>query len=220
MKRFPESGEDIKVMAFREKKTLHLTIAMAFVDKFVDSEKDYFRKKQEITEEAKRFVDNNLDKDKIGNSQIYLNTLDQQERGLGGVYLTVTGTSAEDADCGQVGRGNRVNGLIALNRPAGSEAGAGKNPVSHVGKIYSLLSHKIANEVHKSVPDIKEVYVWLCSQIGLPIDQPKVAAAQVIMTDASKFASVEKQIHETIDKELADIGEFTKELAFGKHRIC
>lgn len=34
----------------------------------------------------------------------------------GGVYLTVIGTSAESGDDGQVGRGNRVNGLIT--RPA------------------------------------------------------------------------------------------------------
>jgi len=35
-------------------------------------------------------------------------------RGIKGIYTTVTGTSAEDADCGQVGRGNRVNGIIPL----------------------------------------------------------------------------------------------------------
>jgi len=33
-------------------------------------------------------------------------------------------------DCAQVGRGNRVNGLISMNRPMGTEAAAGKNPVS------------------------------------------------------------------------------------------
>ena len=46
--------------------------------------------------------------------------------GSEGVYLSLLGTSAEDADSGQVGRGNRVNGLISLNRPLGTEAAAGK----------------------------------------------------------------------------------------------
>jgi S-adenosylmethionine synthetase len=53
----------------------------------------------------------------------------------GSVYLTVTGTSAEAGDDGQVGRGNRVNGLITPCRPMCLEAAASKNPVSHVGKI-------------------------------------------------------------------------------------
>jgi S-adenosylmethionine synthetase len=79
-----------------------------------------------------------------------------------------------------VGRGNRVNGLISLNRPQCSEAAAGKNPVSHVGKIYNLLTHRMANKVHQQVPDVKEVYVWLLSKIGQPIDQPAVAAVQLI----------------------------------------
>src|SRR5947209_17553568 len=87
---------------------------------------------------------------------------------MGGMYLTVLGTSADDGDGGQVGRGNRVNGLIPLNRPTCSEAAAGKNPVSHVGKIYNLLTYEIANHVYQKVPGIKEVYVWLLSQIGRP----------------------------------------------------
>jgi len=43
-----------------------------------------------------------------------------------------------------VGRGNRVNGVVSLNRPMSTEAAAGKNPGSHMGKIYTLLSHQIA----------------------------------------------------------------------------
>lgn len=134
---------------------------------------------------------------------------------MGGIYLTVTGTSAEDADSGQVGRGNRVNGIIPLNRPVSSEAAAGKNPVSHVGKIYNVLSHRIASEIYMNVPDLREVYVWLLSQIGEPIDQPKIAAAQVIMEKGS-IGSVEKEINEVIDKELANIREFCMELAYGR----
>ena len=66
----------------------------------------------------------------------------RHDRGAGGMYLTVLGTSADGADGGQVGRGNRVNGLISLHRPMSTEAAAGKNPVSHVGKIYNLLAHR------------------------------------------------------------------------------
>ncbi|MFZ3167970.1 MAG: methionine adenosyltransferase [Candidatus Methanoperedens sp.] len=210
-KRFPESGEDIKVMGLREKNKLNLTIADPLIDMFIESEGGYFRKKEELLEEIRTYV--------IGRTEfepsISLNTLDREGRGMGGIYLTVTGTSAEDADSGQVGRGNRVNGIIPLNRPVSSEAAAGKNPVSHVGKIYNVLSHRIANEIYVNVPDIKEVYVWLLSQIGEPIDQPRIAAAQVIM-ERGTLESVEKEMNEVIDRELANIQEFCMELAYGK----
>lgn len=214
-KRFPESGEDIKVMGLRDKNELHLTIADPLVDRFIESEAAYFRKKNELLEEIKNYAAERTDLE----TSVYLNTLDREGRGMGGIYLTVTGTSAEDADSGQVGRGNRVNGIIPLNRPVSSEAAAGKNPVSHVGKIYNVLSHRIANEIYTNVPDIKEVYVWLLSQIGEPIDQPKIAAAQVIMERGS-LEDVEREVNEVIDSELANIQEFCMELAYGKIPIC
>jgi len=209
--RFPESGEDIKVMGLRTGSELRLTVADPLVDMFIESEANYFRKKDELLEEIKNYVAERTEL----NTSVFLNTLDREGRGMGGIYLTVTGTSAEDADSGQVGRGNRVNGIIPLNRPVSSEAAAGKNPVSHVGKIYNVLSHRIANEVYMNVPDIKEIYVWLLSQIGEPIDQPRIAAAQVIMEHGS-LPDIEKEINEIIDSELANIQEFCMDLAYGR----
>jgi S-adenosylmethionine synthetase len=216
-RRFPASGEDVKVMGLRRGADLNMTIAMAFVDRFVENEKDYFRKKAEILEEIKRFAKEKAD---FGNVTVDLNTLDVKERGIGGVYLTVLGTSADGADSGQVGRGNRVNGVIPLNRPVCSEAAAGKNPVSHVGKIYNVLTHKIANSIYEHVSGIEEVYIWLLSQIGKPIDQPAIAAAQVVMKSGNSFEHVQKEIEEVMDSELENIDKFCKDLAYGKIPIC
>jgi len=216
-KRFPESGEDVKVMAFRKNNDLRLTICMALVDRFVDSESDYFWKKGELSGEISRFVKENTDFEKVS---IDLNTLDVKGRGIGGVYLTVLGTSAEAGDSGQVGRGNRTNGVIPLNRPYCSEAAAGKNPVSHVGKIYNTLTHKMANEVYNRVPGLEEVYIWLLSQIGKSVDEPAIAAAQVVMKGNNSFGNVRKQIQEVIDKELENIDKFCQDLANGKIPIC
>lgn len=214
-KSFPESGEDIKVMGLRKGDELHLTAAVPLMDRYIDSESDYFRKKDELLEEIESYIEENTDLV----PSVYLNTLDREGRGMGGIYLTVTGTSAEDADSGQVGRGNRVNGIIPLNRPVSGEAAAGKNPVSHVGKIYNVLSHRIAGEIHRTVPDIEEVYVWLLSQIGEPIDKPKIAAAQIIM-ERGTVESVEGEINEVIDRELANIPDFCMELAYGNIPVC
>jgi len=215
--RFPESGEDIKVMGYRNNNHLHLTVSMAFVDRYISSEGDYFDKKGKILEEIIRSVKANTNFDDV---DVQLNTLDVPGRGLGGTYLTVLGTSADSGDSGEVGRGNRVNGLISLNRPFCSEAAAGKNPVSHVGKIYNVLTYKIAQDVYEQVPEVEEVYIWLLSKIGTPIDHPAIAAAQVIMKGNNSLETVRHEIKEVLDYELENIEKFCMELAQGKIPIC
>ena len=215
--RHPESGEDIKVMGSRNNNNLNLTISMAFVDRFISSEEEYFEKKAKILEEINKFVRANTDFEKVN---VQLNTLDARGRGIDGVYLTVLGTSADSGDSGQVGRGNRVNGLISLNRPFCSEAAAGKNPVSHVGKIYNVLTFKVAQHVYEEVPELEEVYVWLLSEIGRPIDQPAIAAAQVVMAENSSLDKVKSKIEAVLDYELENIDKFCMELAQGKISIC
>jgi len=216
-KRFPESGEDVKVMAFRNRNDLNLTVAMAFVDRYISSEEDYFEKKERIAEEINKYVAVNTDFDSV---DVQLNTLDVNGRGLGGLYLTVLGTSADSGDSGQVGRGNRVNGLISLNRPFCSEAAAGKNPVSHVGKIYNFLTFRTAEHVYKEVEELEEVYIWLLSKIGGPIDHPAIAAAQVIMKGNNNIDKVKHKINEVLDDELENIQKFCMELAEGKIPPC
>ncbi len=225
-KEYPESGEDIKVMGLRHKEDMHLTVAMPLVDMFVESEGDYFKKKIELHAQVEEFAAGFAEKERAEfegcmclKPTASLNTLDVPGRGLQGIYTTVTGTSAEDADCGQVGRGNRVNGIIPLNRPVSSEAAAGKNPVSHIGKIYNLLSHRIAARIYRQVPDVSEVYVWLLSEIGTPIDQPQIATAQLILKKGS-LSEAEKEAAEIIEKELENIHAFSMELAAGKISIC
>lgn len=212
-KRFPEAGEDVKVMGFRNGANLNLTVAMAFVDRFVDSEKDYMRKKADIHADVQEFANAKGAFEKV---VVDLNNLDVEGRGVDGVYLTVLGTSADGADSGQVGRGNKVNGVISLNRPIGTEAAAGKNPVSHVGKIYNALTHQIARSVVEKVPEVEETCIWLLSQIGNPIDQPAIAAAQVVLNSGCSLEKVQGRITEVIDGELANIEDFCKQLTYGK----
>ena len=216
-KRFPESGEDIKVMGLRRDKSLELIISMAFVDRFIENEKDYFEKKFIILEEIREFVERNSGFEEI---KIQLNTLDVPGRGIDGIYLTVLGTSADGADSGQVGRGNRVNGVISLNRPQCSEAAAGKNPVSHVGKIYNLLTHEIAKDIYASVSGIREVYVWMLSKIGRPIDQPLITAVQIIPDGTEPFDKIRRRSERVVDYRLDEIEDFCMKLAYGKIPIC
>lgn len=211
---FPAAGEDVKVMGYRRDRDLVLTVALAFVDRFVPDAKTYFERKQEIRSALEAYLAR--EQRALDRITVNINTLDDPARGEDGMYLTVLGTSAESGDSGQVGRGNKVNGVIALNRPMSTEAAAGKNAVSHVGKIYTLLTHRLAAEIHTRVPGLREVYVWLGSQIGDPIDRPSIAAAQIIVQSGVAFQDIEPAAAAIIEEELATIGEFTARVVRGE----
>jgi S-adenosylmethionine synthetase len=212
--KYPESGEDVKVMAYRHDRVLLLTVSLAFVSRLVPEAKFYFDRKEEIRQALEAHLSSQPHT--MDSITVMINTLDDPERGNRGMYLTVLGTSAEGADGGQVGRGNKVNRLIAYNRPSSPEAVAGKNPVSHVGKIYSVLAFKIAEDICAKVTGVKEVTVWLCSQIGQTIDKPLHASAQLALQPDVSLKDVQPQIEAVFDSRLSQIYEFTQELCEGK----
>ncbi len=216
-KKYPETGEDIKVMGLRRGEVLDLTMAMPFIARYIGSEREYFARKDIVSKEILRFLEKYTS---FKNIELNFNTLDETGRGLGGIYLTLLGTSAEDADSGQVGRGNRVNGLISMNRPMGTEAAAGKNPVSHVGKIYNVLAHSMARMVYEEVEGMKEVYILLLGRIGRPVDRPHMALAQVLTDGKLRLRDVSKKISDIVERELSGISRFCLQLSRGKYRIC
>lgn len=212
---FPDTGEDVKVMAVRVDDELSLTIAMPFLAKAIPTERVYFRRKAEVQAVLDKFVQ--AQPHGCRTVHLFLNALDRKKKGVEGMYLTLLGTSAEQGDSGQVGRGNRTCGLIALNRPMSGEAAAGKNPVSHVGKIYNVLAHELANHIYQEVPGIEEVTVWFNSLIGRPVDRPLVVAAQVAMKKGQRLQGVQKEIEALIRERLARIPAFCQELAAGRY---
>jgi len=215
---YPETGKDVKVMGLRHGKDLTLTVSMAFVDRYIHNQQSYFERKEIIKDNLIQFI--NYKKKTLENITVQLNMLDDPSRGNKGMYLTVLGSSGESADSGQVGRGNRVNGLISFNRPQTLEAAAGKNPVNHVGKIYNILSNQIARRIHKETKGIQGVTVYLCSQIGKPLDEPLTATAKLILEPGVELPDVEKEVSSIIHVELAYIQVFMTELALGKHPVC
>lgn len=210
---FQESGEDVKVMGFRNGDALELTVAMAFVDSHVSSERNYFQRKREMVQSMEEF---HRKLGRFKDVKVVLNNLDREGKGLEGLYLTVLGTSADSSDSGQVGRGNRANQLISLSRPSGSEAIAGKNSVSHIGKIYNMLCFKIADDIQREIPDIDEVFVWMYSAIGQSISQPKA----VIVQPVSKKKVRPSEISNIVECNLSQIDDFCKVLMSGSMRVA
>jgi S-adenosylmethionine synthetase len=211
---FPDTGQDVKVFGLREDDSLRLTVAMPMLAGATASENAYFRRKEEVLAVLKRrFHEVPFAVD------WRLNNLDAPGHGSDGVYLTFTGTSAEDADSGQVGRGNRANGLIAFSRPTGGEAAAGKNPVAHTGKIYSVLSRRLAQLIHTRLPELPQVQLHLASRIGEPVDRPWTGV-QVILPDGCALSDVDGAIREVVEVEIDRLPQFHSELIRGAHPIC
>jgi S-adenosylmethionine synthetase len=206
----PVVGQDIKVMGKREGDAIDVTIAVAMVDRYIDDIDDYddaVRGVREFAEDlATRFTDRTVN--------VHVNTADDYEEGS--IYLTTTGTSAEQGDDGSVGRGNRANGLITPNRSMSMEATSGKNPVNHIGKIYNLLSTDIAETVVDEVDGIREIRIRLLSQIGQPIDQPHVADASLVTEDGVEVSDIETEVSDIIDRELANVTSITERIIDGE----
>ncbi len=209
-KDMPAIGTDIKVMGMRASDKITLTVACAMIGKYIDDQAHYFSIKEELKNKIYDLAVEYTDRE----VEVFVNTGDDEK--IGCVYLTVTGTSAEMGDDGSVGRGNRCNGLITPNRPMSMEATSGKNPINHVGKLYNLLSNKIANDIADNVPGIEDVYIRILSQIGQPIDQPLIASAQVIPQEGANMKAIKSESEVIIDRWLADVTKVTEMIARGE----
>jgi S-adenosylmethionine synthetase len=192
----PETGEDIKVMAVRQGEEISLTVACALVDRHLPDLHAYAEAVEQIQATAMQIASERVD----GRISVRVNAADDIARGS--IYLTVQGTSAECGDDGVTGRGNRANGLITPFRPMTLEAMAGKNPVTHVGKLYNAAASRIAARVVADIDEIESAACYLVSTIGAPIDEPATAYLRVASADGHLPASVERQAREIMVDEI------------------
>lgn len=163
----PFIGRDIKVMVVRRNGHTKIIVAIAFISRYIQSESDYYKKLE--------YVQNYLRiETKVKNIEINPD----------GVYMTVTGTSAECGDSGEVGRGNRYNGIIPLCRPMNSEAYHGKNSITHIGKIYNKMAFNLSEEIVNL--GAKEAYVWMYGTIGKPLTNPEIIVSYYANSNLNK----------------------------------
>jgi len=200
-KKIPAVGEDVKVLGWRTDDQLRLTVAAAVISRYVATVEEYVEITDHVEALAKRYASDRMD----GDVQVDVNAADDIETET--VYLTETGLSAEMGDDGNVGRGNRGNGLITPTRPMSLEATAGKNPVSHVGKLYNLVARNAADRIHREL-GAEYAEVKLLSQIGAPITAPQAI-------DVETTACDDEAIRQLVTAELEDLDELTHDIVAG-----
>jgi len=168
VKAFPAIGEDAKVMGLRRGSELSLIVSCAAVASHLPSAAAYEEAKEQMRRECSAVANELLGRE----VRIELNAADEPRTGA--AFLTLTGTSAEAGDDGQTGRGNRANGLITPFRPTSLEAAAGKNPVTHVGKMYQVLAQRIAAAIVERLEGVDGAECCLLSRIGRPVEDPEL----------------------------------------------
>lgn len=209
----PEIGEDIKVMGVRQGESIELTVACAFIDRHVFDVEDYVAKKDKLIQLAKQAAVT------VFNGPLTVTANAADDVASGSLYLTVTGTSAESGDDGEVGRGNRVNGLIAPYRPMNMEAAAGKNPVTHVGKLYNIIAQQIADTVVAELDEVSEAYCYLVSRIGSPVHEPQVIDLQLSLQHGSNIDGIRSRTEEIVCDKLISSARIQQALIAGEISI-
>lgn len=209
---FSMAGDDFKVMGRRIDDRIGVTIALAIIDREIESVSHYFSRKAAMTKWLA---------ERLGQPcEIRINTLDDPDASdESGLYLTVSGLSAEHGDDGEVGRGNRVSGLITPSRSMSLEAAAGKNPVAHVGKIYNVLATELAKDLVSHISGIDEAQVQLLSAIGLPINRPQFVAIEVSPESGRPDGLDTHGIERFLQARLDDIPSLSAKLARGEFRV-
>jgi S-adenosylmethionine synthetase len=200
----PAVGEDVKVLGVRRGGRIALTVAVALVDRFVATAAQYAEQKEQVRllclEEAARASPAEV--------SVQVNAADDPSSGA--LYLTVTGTSAEAGDDGQAGRGNRANGLIAPYRLTSLESAAGKNPVSHVGKLYQVAAGRIARSLAEQVDGIAAAECCLVSQIGRAVNDPAWVDVRLHCGEGTP-ASFRPAVEAVVHRELEGLGTLWRE---------
>jgi S-adenosylmethionine synthetase len=164
-------GRDIKVMGARVDGESHVTVACPVLARSVSNRSEY----DEVVAQLGVAVGRVASEELGPGVDIKINQADQDDS----PYLTLTGTSAEAGDDGQVGRGNRFGGLITPYRPMSLEAAAGKNPAAHVGKTYHAAAADIAHRLAEET-DISESTIRMLSSIGRSVTNPEAVHIEVV----------------------------------------
>jgi S-adenosylmethionine synthetase len=210
----PAVGEDVKVMGVRRGEHIELTVACAMIDRHLARMDDYLAAKRGVVELVKARAREIAP----GPLAVAVNTAD--DPGSGSVYLTVTGTSAESGDDGEVGRGNRVNGLITPYRPMNMEAACGKNPVTHVGKLYNIVARRIVDRLVGEVEAIRGASCYLVSRIGYPVREPRIVDIDLATDGFGIDAAVRGRVREIALDALDRIDEIPDLLIAGEIDVC
>jgi S-adenosylmethionine synthetase len=97
------------------------------------------------------------------------------------------------------------------------EAVAGKNPISHVGKLYNLAAGLLAEAIVAETPEVAAADCFLVSRIGQPIDRPQMVHVRLAL--ASPASTPPPSVAAIVRRQVAGIGGLWRALMDGTVRF-
>jgi S-adenosylmethionine synthetase len=100
------------------------------------------------------------------------------------------------------------------------EAAAGKNPITHTGKIYNVLADRICRALLAEIPGVEEAYCYLVSRIGSPVDEPQAADIRLRVADPAAIAALRPATEELVRAHLHGAAELWHDAIAGRTAVC
>ncbi|MDF3290299.1 methionine adenosyltransferase [Streptomyces silvisoli] len=198
----PDTGWDVKVFGSRRDGRFRLIVNMPFLGARIESLDHYFARKAECSARIREFAESVVECP----VDLLVNPTDRNGR----PYLTALGSVADTGDVGVVGRGNRLNGLITPMRSMSIEAPAGKNPLDHTGKLYGILAHRLAAQIHQAIGVPVETHIFTSKEA--PLDQPDEVVVR--LRNWQRADGDEQAVTRIVRDSLRSMGDVTRELVF------
>ena len=99
------------------------------------------------------------------------------------------------------------------------EAAAGKNPVTHVGKLYNIAATRLAAAIHATVESVEAVECYLVSRIGSPVNRPQLVDIALRCSDDAPVESVRAVVEPIVVAHLDGIDSLWREVITGRVAI-
>jgi S-adenosylmethionine synthetase len=91
------------------------------------------------------------------------------------------------------------------------ESPAGKNPVTHTGKLYQVAAASVAESLLEHVPEITEARCLLLSRIGTPVDAPALAEVCVRTSPGHRLGRLRGDVESVLTGQLAALADLWRE---------
>lgn len=194
-------GTDIKMMLTRAGSEVDIVAAVPVIPTRVANRSDYLEILDVAEHSTRAAVSERLEGHGLRLRRISLNTKDRH----GGAYLAPFGSSLGKGDVGAVGRGNRNSGGIEPYSSWTAEAPAGKNPLSHGGRIYPELCTELARRISDHVGEYVDVGIH--ARNGDDLRSPALVvvrgARDFGLGDRTSARIIRSIVRETIDEHIS-----------------
>jgi len=82
-----------------------------------------------------------------------------------------------------------------------------------------MLAFALADRLVASLEALEEVTVWMCSQIGQPLDRPQQIFLLTRLAPGAVLNDIEGAAHAIVSEELANLPAFCRALAAGERQV-